>query len=242
MGCLSSWAVSTFTHHALKAWCAHKLGRNKYKYLILGDDNLDSDKDIYDVYIDAVKRLGVSISLSKCSLSESANAEFAKRFFTPEGEITGLPVDLLMELDNKPEQFVELVRIARERGYTEDGLKPGISVLISCNRSHKVLADVLALPEVLSGIPPLLEAKPGSHAEALLQSEEGSINKLVAIARESEFIELVQELEKAPSHSSHVGKLKVNIPENHPIVFALSEKLMSYLETGSDDEYSIYKS
>ena len=32
MGLLSSWAVSTFTHHVVKHWCAHKLGIKDYKY------------------------------------------------------------------------------------------------------------------------------------------------------------------------------------------------------------------
>lgn len=182
------------------------------------------------------------MSLSKCTSSESACAEFAKRHFTSQGEVTGLPVDLLMELDRKPEQFTELIRIMRERGYTDSVLKPGIELIISRNQNCKILSDILALPEVLSGIPPLLGAKPGSHAEALLQSGEDTISKLVTIARESEFIELVQELEKAPGSRSHASKLKVDIPETHPIAYALSNKLMLYLETGSDDEYSIYKS
>jgi len=37
MGLLSSWPVSTLCHHAVKQWCAYKLGIKSYKYLILGE-------------------------------------------------------------------------------------------------------------------------------------------------------------------------------------------------------------
>jgi hypothetical protein len=241
MGLLSSWAVSTFTHHAVKQWCAHKLGRKRYKYLILGDDSLDTDKEVYELYLNTLSRLGVSVSLSKCTLSEQGYAEFAKRLFTPQGEITGLPVDLLVELNTKPEQFLELVRIMRERGYNDNEFKPCIELLISSNKSYKILADVLALPEVVSGIRPLLDAKPNSYAELLIQLPEDTIKDLVSIARESEFIELVQELEKAQGYQYNDGSVKRKIPENHPILVSLSDKLMSYL-VDSENEFSIYES
>jgi hypothetical protein len=242
MGCLSSWPVSSFTHHAVKSWCAHKLGKTKYKYLVLGDDCLDSDIEVHKLYLDTITKLGVSVSLSKCTSSESACAEFAKRHFTHGVEVTGLPVDLLQELPNKPEQFIELIRICRERGYKDSSLAPGIQVLVSKNKSSKILSDVLALPQVVSGIPPLLGAKPDGHIAKLLQLEEDTIKDLSLIAKESEFMELVSELEKAQRSVSHIGKSKVHIPENHPILVAISDKLMSYMETGSDDEYSIYNS
>jgi hypothetical protein len=95
MGLLSSWAVSTFTHHVVKHWCAHKLGIKDYKYLILGDDTLDTNEDVYRLYTSTIESLGVSISHDKCTQSKDGYAEFAKRLFSPEGEVTGLPVHLL---------------------------------------------------------------------------------------------------------------------------------------------------
>lgn len=41
-----------------------------------------------------------------------------------------------------------------------------------------------------------------------------------------------------PSTSKPTGQ-RVEVPENHPILVALSDKVMSYLEHG-EDEYSIY--
>jgi len=240
MGLLSSWPVSSFTHHALKAWCAHVNGKTNYKYLVLGDDSMDTDIDVYNVYINAMSRLGVSASLSKCTQSKQGNTEFAKRLFYQGEEITGLPVDLLLELPNKPEQFIELVRIARERGYTDEELKPGVLNLVSKNKNSKILADILALPEPISGMRPLLDVKPGSWAEILSLLPEESQNSLTLIARESEFQDLVSELERAQTKVPHIGKRRVHIEENHPVLVGISDKLMLYLDQG-EDEYSIYK-
>lgn len=144
-----------------------------------------------------------------------------------------------MELDRKPEQFLELIRILRERGYTDKYIKPGIELIISRNKRYKILFDILALPSAITGAPPLLEALPGSSAEALLQLEEGTINQLVTISRESEFMELVDEIKRSRLSQHSVKTDRVHIPENHPILFSLSDKLTSYLEVEPDDEYGI---
>jgi hypothetical protein len=156
MGLLSSWAVSTFTHHVVKAWCAQECGIKdfkKYKYLILGDDTLDSRRDVYELYIQTIKDLGVSISTSKCTQSEKGYAEFAKRLFSPEGEVTGLPVHLLNGLKSQPEQVLELVRICRSRGYEDNVLCPALESLLSKKliSEPKMVADILCLPETITG-------------------------------------------------------------------------------------------
>jgi hypothetical protein len=168
MGLLSSWPVSTITHHAVKQYCAEQVFGNKsnkykkYKYLMLGDDSLDSNKEVYFKYLDVMTRLGVSTSLSKCTQSEDSSAEFAKRLFLNETEVTGLPITLLEEIRTKPEQFLELIRIARERGYADEYLAPGVDCLLVNHRNGKLIADILSLPEPTSGIHPLLDAKPDS--------------------------------------------------------------------------------
>jgi len=162
MGVLSSWPVSAYTHHAVKAYCATKCGVKYNKYILLGDDNLDSNIEVSKTYLNVMSRLGVQASLSKCTLSISGYTEFAKRLFSPSGELTGLPVDILKDLRSMPEQFLELIRIARERGYEDNSLRPGITSLISKHEDAKILADMLALPESASGMPPLLEVKPDS--------------------------------------------------------------------------------
>lgn len=240
MGLLSSWPVSSFTHHAVKAYCAHKCGRNKYKYLILGDDSLDTNKEVYKYYLDVMTRLGVSTSLSKCTQSENGSAEFAKRLFFNKIEVTGLPVDLLTELHARPEQFIELVRIARERGYEDKVFAPGVEVLASKNKSSKMIADILALPESATGMPPLLEVKPGSWAETMSQIPEESVKTLISIARDREFADLVSDLEKGTEDQRLVGKSRLHVDERHPILIAIGTKLMDYLGHG-EDEFSIYK-
>jgi len=240
MGLLSSWPVSSFTHHAVKAYCAHKCGRKRYNYLILGDDSLDTDKEVYLYYLDVMTRLGVSTSLSKCTQSEQGNAEFAKRLFFNNVEITGLPVDLLTELHAHPEQFIELVRIARERGYEDKVFAPGVEFLSKRNNNSKMIADILALPESATGMPPLLEVKPGSWAEILSQLPDETVKSLISISRDREFADLVSDLEKGSEDQRLVGKSRLHVDERHPILVALGTKLMDYLGHG-EDEHSIYK-
>jgi hypothetical protein len=241
MGLLSSWPVSSFTHHCVKQYCAHVIGIRDYKYILLGDDSLDTNIEVHKMYLDVMTRLGVSISLSKCTQSETACAEFAKRLFLHGEEITGLPVDLIAELDYKPEQFIELVRIGRERGYTDTELAPGIHIVASKHKNAKILLDILALPESATDKPPLLEVMPGSWAELLTQLPEESVKALVRIARESEFIDLVTKLEMAWSSEIHVKKNNVDLFQFHPIIIAISNKLMLYIEN-NEDEFSIYNS
>lgn len=155
MGFLSSWAVSTIAHHAVKEFCAWKCGKKKYKYLILGDDCLDTDKEVYKTYLAVIGKLGVNVSLSKCTQSEIGYTEFAKRIFGPYGELTGIPVDLLLGILERPEQVIELVRILRERGYTDNVIIPGVQALIASWKTKKTIALVLSAPQELLGMPPI---------------------------------------------------------------------------------------
>jgi hypothetical protein len=236
MGLLSSWPVSTMTHHAVKQWCSHKLGLKSYKYLILGDDTLDSSKEVYELYTDTIRRLGVSISLSKCTQSEQGSTEFAKRYFRNHEEVTGLPVHLLETARKMPEQLLELVKICRERGYEDKYLGPSMDLLLSNHKSGKMVADMLSLPEQVLGMPPLLEVKPNTWADKLSALQEESLKDNQAIARNYIFWKTTTGLNKSdiPEKVSQVA-----VEQNHPIVFALSEQLMEYFpETG--DEFSIY--
>jgi hypothetical protein len=236
MGILSSWPVSTFTHHCVKQWCAHKLNIKNYKYLILGDDTLDSRKDVYDLYTDTINKLGVSISLSKCTQSETADAEFAKRLFLNHVEVTGLPVHLLEEILQYPEQILEFVRICRERGYQDEILAPSLDLMLSSHSKGKMAKDILSLPETVSGMPPLLEVKPDTWAEKLAHLDQTELEQKLRIARDYVFWTTVIGVNK-PDVPKKV--FKGSIPENHPIVAALSEQLMEYLPE-TEDDFSIY--
>jgi hypothetical protein len=248
MGLLSSWAVSTFTHHVVKAWCAHKCGIKYYKnYLILGDDTLDSDRSVYTKYIQTIKNLGVSISTSKCTLSNSGYAEFAKRLFTPEGEVTGLPVHLLDGMKSNPEQVLELVRICRSRGYQDSFLRPALENLLSKKyiRNSKTVADILSLPESLTGLPPLLEGKDSSVAISnILNGTPMYQEALLKIARSYLFWKMAGKLQISPP-PKHISPMEID--NNHPLVFALNERVDLYLpaeafcdDTWEEDEYYIY--
>jgi hypothetical protein len=235
MGVLSSWPVSTATHHAVKHWCAYKVGI-KHQYLILGDDTLDSSHEVYKLYTDTIRALGVSISLSKCTQSEQGSAEFAKRLFRNHIEVTGLPVHLMESVREKPEQFLELVRIARERGYEDKYLGPSLDCLLSTHASGKMVVDMLSLPEQVTGMPPLIEVKPGSWGEKLSSLPEECLIRLLTIARNYVFWTTTIGINK-PDAPKKVEQ--VTVEPNHPLVFALSEDLMRYLPE-TEDEFSIY--
>jgi hypothetical protein len=248
MGLLSSWAVSTFTHHVVKHWCAQKCGiRNSklYKYLILGDDTLDSRKDVYDFYIQTIKDLGVSISISKCTQSENSYAEFAKRLFTPEGEVTGLPVHLLSGLKNHPEQVLELVRICRSRGYEDNVLGPALEILLSKGfiSEPKMVADILCLPETITGAPPLLEGNTDSWISKLIENGKPYQEAILALARENLFWKQIQNLQVSES-PKHISPVEIN--DDHPLILSLYEQVDKYLPdetycpTWEMDEYFIY--
>jgi len=149
MGLLSSWAVSTMTHHAVKRYCVHKVKVNvkKYKYLILGDDTIDTNELVYNKYSEVIQRLGVSLSPAKCTQSKQGKTEFAKRYFIRGVEVTGMPVNLLKDVRNKPEQALELVRILRERGYEDSFLVPSVSLFLKTHKKGRQIADMLSLPQ-----------------------------------------------------------------------------------------------
>jgi len=238
MGLLSSWPVSTLTHHAVKQWCAYKLGIKNYNYLILGDDTLDSNSRVYKLYLETIQRLGVSISLSKCTQSESGSTEFAKRLFLKGQEVTGLPVFLIEEIRTKPEQTLEFVRLMRERGYEDDYLGPALVSLLSNHKSGKMIADMLSLPESVTGMPPLLEVKPESWGYSLSILPEESLEELVRISRNYVFWTSTVGINKPDSPKK---VCQITVEPNHPLVFALSEQLMDYLPE-TEDEFSIYNS
>lgn len=235
MGLLSSWPVSTLTHHAVKLWCANKLGI-KHKYLILGDDTLDSNREVHNLYTETIKRLGVSISLSKCTQSESGSTEFAKRHFLNHIEVTGLPVHLMEEVLQMPEQLLELVRLCRERGYEDEFLGPSFSLLISKHKNAKLLADMLSLPESVLGMPPLLGATQSGWTQILSGLPEEVLKDHLEQSRSCVFWETTAELNQLGPPKE---VCEVHVEENHPLLLALSAKMEDYLlMTG--DEYSIY--
>jgi len=242
MGLLSSWPVSTLCHHAVKHYCAYKiLGRGalKYRYLILGDDTCDSNEDVYKFYKQTISSLGVSISTRKCTTSQKSNVEFAKRLFKSHTEVTGLPVDLMVDIDKFPEQILELLRIAVSRGYEPSYLSPGLLVVVEKHKNAKQLRDILSLPVIVTGMPPILEGKPDSYGAKLSLLQDSEILHLLQIARDVEFHRIVTEhaSKRESALANHTANEKV-IDKNHPLRLGIDAKCCQYLIHGG--EFSIY--
>jgi hypothetical protein len=120
MGFLSSWSVSTMTHHAFIEFLGSKYGINKVydKYIMLGDDIVIADEELYKKYIENIQKLGIPISHSKCTISKTGYTEFAKRLFTPKGEITGFPVNQTLKGLENPIHMIGLMKTLSDRGYS----------------------------------------------------------------------------------------------------------------------------
>jgi hypothetical protein len=99
--------------------------------MILGDDTVDSCNKVYTTYIETITMLGVEISMSKCTTSTSGSGDFAKRLFRKHVEVTGVPVHLLQNMQEMPENFMELTRMMEERNYRIEKTQPVICDLIN---------------------------------------------------------------------------------------------------------------
>lgn len=101
-----------------------------------------------------------------------------------------------------------------------------------------MVADMLSLPETVTGMPPLLEVKPNSWAQILSELPEECLQNMISIARNYVFWTTTVGFNK-PCIPKKV--CQVSVEPNHPIVFALSDQIMEYLPE-TEDEFSIYNS
>jgi len=104
MGLLTSWSSSALVHHVLVRF-AHKQLKKTPRYIILGDDVCIWDRDVYNLYTQTMKNLGIGLSAIK-STNNDKFVEFAKRTFVLETynnnnyikEVTGLPATAAAKL------------------------------------------------------------------------------------------------------------------------------------------------
>lgn len=97
MGAYSSWGAFTLSHHLVVAWAAHLCQVSNFRnYILLGDDIVIKDDRIAKKYISIMHKLGVSISESKTHVSKTTY-EFAKRWIRGKDELTGLPLNGLLD-------------------------------------------------------------------------------------------------------------------------------------------------
>jgi hypothetical protein len=245
MGLLSSWPVSTFTHHAFIEWCASEAGESNYQnYLMLGDDNICSSSAVSAIYKKHMQSIGVSISHSKSTSSEQGYAEFAKRLFTPEGEITGVPATLLKEVRKQPEQLIELVKIMRERGYKDNEILTGVQALTARWKNNHAISLVLSAPSTVSGCAPLKGVTLGNtHGLDPWSDGVSPLEACLARARQDKFWTEVAKIGEYALDGAYPvpnrGKL-IDICEDHPMLTVISDKLtQNYME--AEDEYSVYR-
>lgn len=246
MGLLSSWSVFAYTHHAFMEWCAEKSkGKStKYKYIILGDDNIQTEKEVSSLYRKSMVKIGVPLSLSKSTNSESSKAEFAKRLFSNGEEITGIPATTLKHIRKSPELVIDLVRILRERGYGEDELSLGIKALLETFKKKGQLLRILSLPKEISGNAPLKGLITQSNTtEKSVALVTASLEECLDKSRHDFFWEEVSKIAKHVQTGTRplpIRGHKVHIPENHPALAGIGDKLMfQYL--ADENEFSIYE-
>jgi hypothetical protein len=242
MGILSSWAVSSFTHHAFVEWSAHRMGKPNTKYMMLGDDVIISDYDVSKEYQSLMVKLGVSISLSKCTNSSKGFCEFAKRLFTPDGEITGIPSPLFISAQRNPELLISLVKILRERGYDEPSIRCGVQAYLTPKRKQKeLIALVLSAPLEISGSPPIEGLENLLKTKKTWSSEGLQLDDILKKSKEYYFWAEVDKITEYIQKGTYPVPLKgkrVHIAEGSPIVVGISERLEKYL--ASEDDFSIW--
>jgi hypothetical protein len=181
--------------------------------------------------MDVIKNLGVNISTAKCTRSDIGSGEFAKRLYRRGTEITGIPVNLLTNIVKQPENYIELVRVMRERGYNEKDITRGVSNLlpISFKKERLAISDQLALSEKITGRTPLLKARLGSYVEKLNDLTQIEQSKYLQIARDKQFFQEANKISfTLETHNQNLIN-KFSIQHNHPLVFAVTQKLEPFL-------------
>nr|UPW42141.1 MAG: putative RNA dependent RNA polymerase [Zhejiang mito-like virus 10] len=109
MGSYSSWAAFTLTHHLVVHWCAKLEGIDNFSdYILLGDDIVIKNDRVAKRYIEWTNYLGVDISEHKTHVSKDTY-EFAKRWICKGKEITGIPMNGIIENINNP--FIVMVNL-----------------------------------------------------------------------------------------------------------------------------------
>jgi hypothetical protein len=121
MGFYTSWPLTTLCHHFIIYVCCQEIGTSWYKakYKILGDDIVIFDDSLAKKYQELIKLIGVDIQLQKSHIGNSL-FEFAKRNFTPNGEISPFPLNAILNESYSYVGFIELIKSQRKRGWNPE--------------------------------------------------------------------------------------------------------------------------
>lgn len=236
MGVYSSWAVATITLHALVEYSAYEMGFKHFRgYLVLGDDVAIFEPSVYHRFLENVASLGVQISSVK-STESNHSAEMAKRFFSHGQEVTGFPVFLLPIVKRHPVQVLEVLRLLMDLGYCKVPVIPVLKLMGITLKSR--YSALLSIPHHLGGYPDAFSdiASYEGNIEGWLWPK-AQIDYCREAVTQDEFWEEIQRLRK------HITKLEQSqsvdnalastpghgLPEDHPLIFALSAQLEEYL-------------
>lgn len=116
MGFYTSWAAFTISHHLVLYICEKKAGVPRFStYKILGDDLVIWNDKVATYYKEVCTEIGVEISEMKTHIS-SKFFEFAKRCFTPFGEISPFSFPALFQESKSMFSFRQLLDLQREKG------------------------------------------------------------------------------------------------------------------------------
>lgn len=120
MGAYSSWAMLALTHHVIVRYAALQAGLTEVpNYVVLGDDIVINHDQVASEYLIIMRTLGVSINMSKSIVSKDM-VEFAKRWATPDIDLSPLgPGNILVTL-REPYFLGTLVSEAKRKGFFSD--------------------------------------------------------------------------------------------------------------------------
>jgi hypothetical protein len=108
MGAYSSWPTFTLCHHLTVHIAAKRVNKDSFtNYMLLGDDIVIADCEVAKSYLAILSELGVETSEQKTHVSYDTY-EFAKRWTTRDGEITGAPLRGVLDNTTSAYAFVTL--------------------------------------------------------------------------------------------------------------------------------------
>jgi len=118
MGFYTSWPLSTLCHHFIVYCCCQEVGISwKYaKYKLLGDDIIIYDDNLAMKYQELISLIGVDIQFQKSHIGKDL-FEFAKRIFTPYGEISPFSIKAGLSESKSYIGFIELLDQQRLKGW-----------------------------------------------------------------------------------------------------------------------------
>lgn len=133
-----------------------------------------------------------------------------------------------------PENVIELSKMMFERGYHKNDVQPAISnLLLTLQKVVRLTVwDQLSLPERVSGMLPLLKGIPRSRSRIFNELKDEEQESYLKIARDTMFYAEANKLSYVSANQTR-NISKWVIKPNHPIVFALTQKLEPFL--GLDD-------